>query len=422
VFAFGAVLVAAALAFRFSPWAQEYRLKKASLSALQAWAARSPGDARVQYYLGAQYFNKGYVVEALQSFERAAALDPRMARAHLGAAVAHREIGNGQQSSAAAGRALELDPSSAEAQYLRAIGTLQTSVSHARPEFQKLTRMAPRRADGWYWLGTCEQTMSQLGDAVGPFRRAVELEPSNAAYRRDLAKVLIELSRFGEAREQLERAVQLDPKDAAAAYYLGKSILMMAAADVDVQAADRWLQKALGLLQSSSDPSPSGLAEMSAERAVALRRLNRLREAESLLQQARKLDPNKLGYLYQLAEVTRNLGREERARALMLEHSRRVDIDNEVYELSQRIKQDLKNPDLRLRVARAFARGGDYPRAIFQYEVSLQLAPKQRDAARELQATRGKLAALQRKQGVSGKAATRHPAAVYQPSSRLPAP
>src|SRR5947209_2198408 len=77
----GLVLVGTAVAVRLSPWAQEYPLKRASLPVLQTWALESPRDPLVHYYLGTAYSNAGTYPAALSEFQRAAALDPRMARA-----------------------------------------------------------------------------------------------------------------------------------------------------------------------------------------------------------------------------------------------------------------------------------------------------------------------------------------------------
>src|SRR5436309_2548550 len=67
----GLALVAGALAFRSSPWARERQLARANLTTLQSLALASPRDARVQYYLGTQYYNADQPPEALAAFRKA---------------------------------------------------------------------------------------------------------------------------------------------------------------------------------------------------------------------------------------------------------------------------------------------------------------------------------------------------------------
>src|SRR4051812_34569305 len=64
----GLIAIGAALALRMSPWAREYQLNRASLEVLKTWAAESPRDPLVFYYLGTQYNNAGILPEALSSF------------------------------------------------------------------------------------------------------------------------------------------------------------------------------------------------------------------------------------------------------------------------------------------------------------------------------------------------------------------
>jgi len=400
----GIVLLAAAVGLRVSPWAREQRYKRANLDSLKLAASSAPNDAIAQYYLGAQYHNQDYLVESLQAFERAIALDPRMTRAYVGAAVAHREIGQAARAEESARKAIELEPKNADARFLLATILFQGSAKLARPEFQKVTQLAPKRADGWFWLGTCDTTLSLVGDAVVSFTRAVELEPANGEYRRELGKVLLEQGKLDEANIQLARAVELAPEDPAAAYYRGKAQLTSAKSPKELREADGWLDRSLQLLRGTASSNPKGMAEITAERAVAQRRIGQLKVAEKLLNEARRLDPQNAAYLYQLAEVLRAQGNEPMARKLMVEYNSHSEIDNLIFELNQRIKQDGRNPELRLRLARLYVRANDPQGALLQYSQCLLLAPGRADVRKEMEAYRVRMSAPSLKPTGSSKA------------------
>jgi tetratricopeptide (TPR) repeat protein len=302
--------------------------------------------------------------------------------------VAHREIGQMARAEETVRKAIELEPRDADAQFLLATILFGRSPKAARPEFQKVTEMAPNRADGWFWLGACYTALSLRSDAVVSFERAVELAPENGEYRRELGKALLEENKLEPAQTHLAKAVELLPQDPAAAYYQGKALLATARTGAEFQEADRRLEKALQLLRESGAQNPVGVAEITAERAAAQQRLGNLSLAEALLQEARRHDPNRLSYLYQLAEVTRARGDEEAARRLMREYNSRVQIDNQAFELNQRIKQDSRNPDLRLRLARLLVQGKDYSGALLQYQQCLLLAPERADVKLEMERLR----------------------------------
>src|SRR4051794_29935364 len=175
----GLALVGMALAVRLSPWAQEYPLKRASLPVLQSWALESPRDPLVHYYLGTAYSNAGTYPAALSEFQRAAALDPKMARAYTGIAAVQQRIGNLGDAYDAARKAVTLEPKSAEAQLVLAAIAYQGSKSQARLEFERLTKLAPKNADAWHWLGVCAEDLRDPNTAFPPLARAVELAPGN---------------------------------------------------------------------------------------------------------------------------------------------------------------------------------------------------------------------------------------------------
>jgi len=384
----GLLLVTAAFVFRQTPWAREQQLKRASLTELESWALQSPRDARLQYYLGTAYYNAGEDTKALAAFQRAALFDPKMARARVGLATVLQRAGRSAEAHAAAKQALALDPRSADAQFMVGFITYPASRTRARVEFQQLTKIAPRRAEGWYWLGRCDADRHEPLSAVQPFQRAAELEPKNPVYQRDLGDVLMQLDRHAEARPHLERALDLNDRDPEAAFLLGKLRKATAQSDADLEAAERLMRRSVELLREApaEGTSQRDFAAVALEWAGILRELRRDREALPILEQAWKADPQNYAILHQMALTARTLGQHERAASLLKEYSRRASAESEMRNLEQRVKQDMQNPPLRLRLARIYARAGDYVRAVNQYDVYLGMVPGQAEAVRERQA------------------------------------
>ena len=118
--------------------------------------------------------------ESLRHFERAVALQPDFAEAHLAVAEASLRVRRDPEDArAAALRALELEPQLADAHAL--LGSIQLYGE-------------------WDWAG-----------AERSLRRALELEPSSAKLRHAYANYLALIGRHDEAITEVERAMVIDP-------------------------------------------------------------------------------------------------------------------------------------------------------------------------------------------------------------------
>ena len=145
------------------------------------------------YLTGRYLLNSGTtegVGKSVGYFRRAVDLDPRFALAHAGMADAYTLMGTTITATArprdvmpmareAAQRALELDSGLSEA---------HTSLAWVKYRFD------------WDWRG-----------AEGEFRRALELNPSNALARHWYADYLLAMGRFDESLAEVKRARELDP-------------------------------------------------------------------------------------------------------------------------------------------------------------------------------------------------------------------
>lgn len=389
----GIVIISAAAAVRFSPWAHEYQLQRASLAALRQRAADAPRDPLLFYYLGTKAYNARSLGEAGYCFQQATSLDPKMARAHVGLALVYRDAGQWDKAYASARQAQQLTPRDVDTQYLVAMLVMHASNSRAIPEFRKVTQMAPRRADAWYWLGVCQGDINEKAEGIEALKKAVSLEPRNPIYHRDLGAVLLERNFFPEARSEFETALRLLPIDAQTNYLLGVTRLKTARSDDDLRAAGTLMAKAQELLGAPTQQTAISHAAIYGRRAEVARRLRQPKEALGYLERARKLDARKLSYLYDQATVLRMLGQEDPARRLMDEYSRRFPAEELAFQITQRVKQDPKDPLLRLKLARLHAQNEDYAQAINQYEQCLYLDPFQTDARRELDALKKRLGA-----------------------------
>jgi tetratricopeptide (TPR) repeat protein len=154
-------------------------------------------DAYELYLTGRYYQDKqlGWATEkAAPLFERAIAKDPAFAHAYVGLAESlvygYPARETMPRAKAAALRAIELDPTLAEAH--AALGSAQT-----------------------FWD-------RDWAAAEGSFKRAIELEPSSSQAHHRYSQLLAALGRTDEAVQHSRRALELDPLSSNVGHTLGR--------------------------------------------------------------------------------------------------------------------------------------------------------------------------------------------------------
>lgn len=156
---------------------------------------------------------------AAVAFERALALDPRLAPAHVGLAVARLRLGDPAAARAAAGRALALVPGHARGLAVRyAAARALGAEADATDALTALESADPRAAAEILVERGAERY--DAGDVAGSAAlalRALELVPDQPRAHYRLALCRLAAGEHGEARRLLLRFLELAPDDPSAA-------------------------------------------------------------------------------------------------------------------------------------------------------------------------------------------------------------
>jgi len=153
----------------------------------------------------------------------------------------------------------------------------------------RFTRKWPQHPIGWQALATCAQARGDLKEAIRGYRKALEIEPTNADSHNNLGLLLAEREAFDEAVKSYRRAIRLRPGFVYAHYNMGLAL------------------EALGRLEEAADCHRSALelqpdfAEASNHLGNVLRGLGHQAESEQCYRRVLELQP-------QYAEVHGNLG------------------------------------------------------------------------------------------------------------------
>jgi TolB-like protein/Tfp pilus assembly protein PilF len=200
-----------------------------------AGGAQRP-DAFDLYLRGRYQWNfrsrEGFM-RGIQYFREAIDRDPTFARPHAGLADSYNLLGiygmipraeADRQASQAAARALELDPSLAEAHAsLGHIRNQRLDWTGAQASFTRALELRPGYATAHLWYSTLLAQLGRPDEALAEIDRAVALDPLSAAVSAQRGAILLVARRYDEAIAQLERTLKLDPDFARARIVLAEA-------------------------------------------------------------------------------------------------------------------------------------------------------------------------------------------------------
>jgi TolB-like protein/Flp pilus assembly protein TadD len=158
--------------------------------------------------------------EAIDLFKEAISRDPTFARAYAGLSFAWIAMGPGtgwadfttcvNQAEAAARKALELGPESAEAHTAMAsVYTAMDRFEEERTELEKAIRINPNLAEANQGLGWHYDVFGRFDEAIRYYRKACSLDPLNPTPQFGVARILRMTGKVDDALEVLEGLKEL---------------------------------------------------------------------------------------------------------------------------------------------------------------------------------------------------------------------
>lgn len=172
-------------------------------------------------------------MQGIQYFLEALQRDPRSARAHAGLADAYNLLGiygmipradADTQASQAAARALELDPSLAEAHTsLGYIRNQRFDWAGAEASLKRALELRPSYATAHHWYSIVLSQLGRLDESLSEIDRAVALDPLSTTVNGQRGVVLLMARRYDDAIAQLDKAIRIDPSFARAHMVLAEA-------------------------------------------------------------------------------------------------------------------------------------------------------------------------------------------------------
>lgn len=173
------------------------------LRARDQWALRTPATIRT----------------AIKMYQRAIAIEPGFALAYAGLADSYNlavsgmaPLTRGPLAKAAAERALQLDPESAEAHTAMAFEEykFEWKWDDADRQFRRAIELNPRYTLAHHWYGEFLKLLMRHDDSIREFRIAVESDPFSIPVRYDFILSLLNAGQVADARNVLNTTMTID--------------------------------------------------------------------------------------------------------------------------------------------------------------------------------------------------------------------
>ena len=175
--------------------------------------------------------------QAREYFEQAIALDSNYALAYAGLADAYQFLGafnlpdrkeNYDKAKSAYGRALELDPTLAEAHATAGLVAMNYDWdwSLAEQELRRAIALNPNEALFYDWYAEYLMAVGKANESIDNIERAHELDPFSIIINSDVGKLLFFARLYDQAEAQLKETLRMDPAFMEAHVWLGTVYLM----------------------------------------------------------------------------------------------------------------------------------------------------------------------------------------------------
>ncbi len=263
------------------------------------------------------------------AFEKAIALDPRFAQAHVNLGLILVQSGEMQAAAQHLDRAIAIlghTPDAAFPHYLRAkVYTEHNEVEKAAAELKEALSLRPDFAEAWSDLGQARKTLLDDAGALAAFQRAVDAGPDDAVAQYRLGAEYLHNGKANLAVLHLRKALALNPEDQSTL----NSLQLALREDGQLEEAAQVRKRLADLLRKRDTASQNALAAIQLNNDGAnLEKAGNLRGALEKYRAALELYPEHVGIRVNLAAALLRLGQRSQGISELREAVRRDPSNN----------------------------------------------------------------------------------------------
>ena len=182
--------------------------------ALLAGKPTANAEAYRLYMTGRErWMRRDWTADCLGYYNKAIELDPNFALAYVGIADLYAFTYETEIAEDALAKAVELDPSLAEAHATRGFLRMfhHWDWPGAETSFRRALELAPNSSKAHHWYGVYLSIRGRLDEAEREMQRALELDPTALVIMTDLAELYFFRHDYDRAETELEKVLAIDP-------------------------------------------------------------------------------------------------------------------------------------------------------------------------------------------------------------------
>jgi tetratricopeptide (TPR) repeat protein len=324
----------------------------------------------------ASLFKQGQMDEAQVAYLSILLRDATQSQAYLGLGQVMKAKDEPSQERFYYGRAVDFSPRSWQAQFALAdldseLGLYQEMKQH----YSAGLAVVPDSADGWHAYGLAlGNVVDWFPDSADALQHAVNLQPNNAVFLRDLADMQVLLNKLSDAEANYRRALASSSNDPLTQTHLASFLIVN-------RATPQGFDEAGKLLQSADAASPGDHDISYWQGRLALAKGDAKDAIPSLTDAAENSHGKQAADAwYSLSQACKMTGDQAEAQqALKLSDSKRA-LDVYIQALQAQLVKDPHNFQEGLKLASLYSQDGDNQKAIKMYRQILAFAPDNKEA------------------------------------------
>ena len=251
----------------------------AAIAPLQQYIAKNPDSAYAHFELGYADAQLKHDADAKPEFERAIAIDPKMAEAHLNLGLLLLDT-DPAAAAAAFSHAADLMPTEGRPRFLYGLALEHTGhLDEAVAQYRKAAELSPREYEIAFGLARALLRLNRAPEAEIEFRRAIALKPDEAPAQLGLGQALGAQKKYGDQADVLANYLKLRPDDRAARVDRAYALMETNQLDAALAELDR------------ADAGAAPIADSLKIRAGIYMQQSKWKDAAAALQQAIPLSP-----------------------------------------------------------------------------------------------------------------------------------
>src|SRR5439155_578997 len=211
-----------------------------SIEEAQAGVRKSPKDPSSYMVLGSAYRRAGRSREALEAFQKMAALAPNASATHVSLGAAYMDLKRNAEALKEFKLAIKLDPSDGAAHYNLGNYYIQAGRrDDATAAYKRATELKPPMPDAWVSLGLIQAEIGKTDEAIASYKKALAIDSTNVRALCNLGNSQYGMGRIPEATSLYRKALKIDPRNQEAIYNMG---VAFADAQIYREAINYWQQ------------------------------------------------------------------------------------------------------------------------------------------------------------------------------------